>query len=491
MAERSLRDRLVELRRPGATPPAAASGAAAAAPPPPELQAPASLDELEVRLLGATGDGLPLKERLERLVGAATARDRARTPPPQRLSEIVRGDRVANERGEFFQMEHSLHVESLHGGVSLSRLRSVSPSTVAILAGEPGFEAFELGGSAFLDTETTGLSGGAGTAAFLVGLGFVDGDAFRVRQYFMEDYDQEAALLHQLAADLRRFPRLVTFNGKMFDVPLLETRYRLSRGRWPLEDAPHLDLLHPARRLWKARLESCRLVHLETELLRLRREEDIPGDQIPQVYFDYLRSRDARVLPRIFEHNRLDVVSLAALAVLACQWVESGHMDDPRDAYSLARVFDRAELRERSEAHYRAAAERGEGAVRVRSLLEPLGPAAPVTSMPPWRIGRLPSTRARRTRHGSSPSTSSIGRETWKRRSASRSKASRWRQTARWPCSRISSRGGSGSRAGSSAGARGQGISERRKSTISWMTTGLVKTAAPERWASESKGERV
>jgi uncharacterized protein YprB with RNaseH-like and TPR domain len=370
MAERSLRDRLVELRRPGATPPAAASGAAAAAPPPPELQAPASLDELEVRLLGATGDGLPLKERLERLVGAATARDRARTPPPQRLSEIVRGDRVANERGEFFQMEHSLHVESLHGGVSLSRLRSVSPSTVAILAGEPGFEAFELGGSAFLDTETTGLSGGAGTAAFLVGLGFVDGDAFRVRQYFMEDYDQEAALLHQLAADLRRFPRLVTFNGKMFDVPLLETRYRLSRGRWPLEDAPHLDLLHPARRLWKARLESCRLVHLETELLRLRREEDIPGDQIPQVYFDYLRSRDARVLPRIFEHNRLDVVSLAALAVLACQWVESGHMDDPRDAYSLARVFDRAELRERSEAHYRAAAERGEGAVRVRSLLE-------------------------------------------------------------------------------------------------------------------------
>jgi uncharacterized protein len=370
MADRSLRDRLLETRRPGAAAAAPASQAPAPNAPPREPEPTGSLDELEVRLLGARGDGLSLKARLERLIGVATARDRGPAQTPRRLEEVVRGDRVANERGEFFQMEHTVHVESLHGAVSLSRLRSLSPATVGILAGEPGFEAFDLGGSAFLDTETTGLSGGAGTAAFLVGLGFLDGDLFRVRQYFMEDYDQEAALLHQLATDLRRFAQLVTFNGKMFDVPLLETRYRLNRGRWPLEEALHLDLLHPARRLWKARLESCRLVHLEAELLRVRREEDIPGDQIPQVYFDYLRSRDAKVLPRIFEHNRLDVVSLAALAVLACHWVESGHPDDPRDAYSLARVLDRAELRDRSEAHYRAAAEGGEGSIRVRALLE-------------------------------------------------------------------------------------------------------------------------
>ena len=152
----------------------------------------------------------------------------------------------------------------------------------------------------------------------------MDGERFRVRQYFMRDYHEEGALLHALAEDLARFERLVTFNGKMFDVPLLDARFRLNRGRFPLAGAPHFDLLHPARRLWKARLESCRLQSLEAELLGLRRHGDIPGEEIPHVYFDCVRRRDARVLARVFEHNRQDIVSLAALAVLACQWVEDG-----------------------------------------------------------------------------------------------------------------------------------------------------------------------
>ncbi len=334
-----------------------------------------ALDHLERELLGtmepAEPEVLTLKARLERLVAAATAkeRERRRAPEPVPLEELVDGMRVLNERGEFFRIDSSVHLEHRHGDVPLSRVRTIAPATVGWLTAEPALAGFDLQGAVFLDTETTGLAGGAGTAAFLIGLGWFEGERFHVRQYFMRDYHEEPALLHGLAEELRRFDRLVTFNGKMFDVPLLETRFRLDRGSFPLSDAPHLDLLHPARRLWKARLESCRLQALEVELLGLRRCADIPGAEIPQVYFDWVRRRDARMLARVFDHNRQDIVSLAALAVFACHWLEEGRAEDARDVYSLARVLERARLFERSEAEYRRALEVGSGALRGKALL--------------------------------------------------------------------------------------------------------------------------
>jgi uncharacterized protein YprB with RNaseH-like and TPR domain len=345
----SLQDRLRRLRRnPGATP--------------------APLEALEETLLGETEEG-SLKARLERLVATAY-RARPRTVPEAvPLEELVQGMRIENERGEFFLMEADVHLEARQGEVPLSRFRTLAPATVGVLTAEPELTSFDLPSAVFLDTETTGLAGGAGTAAFLVGIGFVEGDHFRVRQYFMRDYHEEASLLHALAGDLRRFAHLVTFNGKMFDLPLLDARYRLNRGRFPLAEVPHLDLLHPARRLWKARLESCRLQSLERELLGLHREDDIPGEEIPQVYFDYVRRRDARALARVFAHNRQDIVSLAALSILACQWVEGDLAEDPRDVYSLARVLERARLYDRSESEYRRAAAQGTGPLRTAALL--------------------------------------------------------------------------------------------------------------------------
>jgi hypothetical protein len=312
---------------------------------------------------------LSLKARLERLVDVASRRGRRPDPAALPLEELVAGMRVENARGEFFLVESAVHLEVRHGDVPLSRFHAVDPATVGVLTAEPGLGAFDLGRAVFLDTETTGLAGGAGTAAFLIGVGFVDGERFRVRQYFMRDYHEEAALLLALGEELRRFDRLVTFNGKMFDVPLLDARFRLSRSRFPLAEAPHLDLLHPARRLWKARLESCRLQSLEAGLLGLRRAGDIPGEAIPQVYFDWVRRRDARMLAKVFDHNRQDIVSLAALAVLACQWVEEGRAEDPRDVFSLARVLERARLYERSEAEYRRALALGPGELRGPALL--------------------------------------------------------------------------------------------------------------------------
>ena len=332
------------------------------------------LEVLERELLGPSvaavpDEYLPLKARLERLVAAATQRERRRGRAPVPLEELVEGMRIENVRGEFFLVESSVHLEIRHGDVPLSRFHAIEPGTIGVLTAEPELESFDLRRAVFLDTETTGLAGGAGTAAFLIGIGWVDGERFRVRQYFMRDYHEEGALLHALAEELKRFDRLVTFNGKMFDVPLLDARFRLNRGRFPLAGAPHLDLLHPARRLWKARLESCRLQSLEAELMGLRRHGDIAGEEIPNVYFDWVRRRDARMLARVFEHNRQDIVSLAALAVLACQWVEDGQAEDARDIYSLARVLERGRLYARSEAEYQRALAAGSELVRGPALL--------------------------------------------------------------------------------------------------------------------------
>ena len=315
-----------------------------------------------------------LKERLERLVAAAV-RTRGplretvrRTGPP--IEELMPNGRVMrNERGAFFQVDQDVHLDTWHGSLSLSRFRGVDPAAVPVLSGDPSLAGFDLHRAAFLDTETTGLSGGTGTAAFLIGVGFVRDDRFHVRQYVMRDYEEEAAQLAALAEDLRGFRHLVTFNGRTFDVPLLESRYRLSRTRFPLAKAFHLDLLAPARRLWKERLVSCRLQSLETALLAYVRHEDVPGDEIPRIYFDYVRRRDGRALRRVLEHNRLDVVSLAALALLASEWVHEDRAEDPRDVFSLGRVFERAAAYERSEALYRRVLAQGDGPLRVATLV--------------------------------------------------------------------------------------------------------------------------
>jgi uncharacterized protein YprB with RNaseH-like and TPR domain len=328
------------------------------------------LERLEEELLGrAASDSPSLKDRLERLVAAAAQREPRPRAAPVPLEELVAGMRRENERGEFFVVDTSVHLEERHGDVPLSRCHTIGPDTVSVLAADPDLAGFDLREAVFLDTETTGLAGGAGTAAFLIGAGWFEGERFQVRQYFMRDYHEEGALLHALEEDLGGSSSIVTYNGRAFDVPLLDTRFRLNRSRFALGEVPHLDLLHPARRLWKERLESCRLQSLEVALMGLRRTGDIPGDEIPQVYFDWVRRRDARLLARVFEHNRQDIVSLAALAVLACQWVEEGRAEDPRDVYSLARVLERARLYEKSEAQYRRALDLGAGDLRGPALL--------------------------------------------------------------------------------------------------------------------------
>src|ERR1700722_4190767 len=166
----------------------------------------------------------------------------------------------------------------------------------------------------FLDTETTGLAGGSGTYAFLVGLAWWEGGGLEIEQFFMRDYSDERSLLLALRERIAERPVLVTFNGKSFDWPLLETRYRMSRKISVPALAAHLDLLHPARNLWRLRLGSVRLSELERHVLGWERGADVLSGLIPQIYFDYLRGGPPDRLVSVFHHNQMDLRGLAALS---------------------------------------------------------------------------------------------------------------------------------------------------------------------------------
>jgi uncharacterized protein YprB with RNaseH-like and TPR domain len=170
----------------------------------------------------------------------------------------------------------------------------------------------------FLDTETTGLAGGTGTYAFLVGLAWWDSGGLQAEQLLIRDFAEEHSMLHELAARIAERPVLVTFNGKTFDWPLLENRFTMTRAIPVPRLAAHLDLLHPSRALWKLRLGCVRLVALERHVIdaaRLgwHREEDVLSANIPQYYFDYLRGGPATPLIGVIRHNQMDLRGLAAL----------------------------------------------------------------------------------------------------------------------------------------------------------------------------------
>ena len=188
----------------------------------------------------------------------------------------------------------------------------------------------------YIDTETTGLSGGSGTLAFLVGLAFVDDDAITTRQLLMTRFSAEAALLAALARLLSPGDRLISYNGKSYDLPLLMTRFRMQGQEHPLGTLPHLDLLHPVRRLFGKHWKNCRLITLEENLLGIRRVDDLPGAEAPAAWFRYIRHGDGSQLARIVEHNRQDILSLAFAHSLLARAVERPR-DFGVDIHALAR----------------------------------------------------------------------------------------------------------------------------------------------------------
>ncbi len=216
--------------------------------------------------------------------------------------------------------------------------------------------AFDIEKCLFLDTETTGLSGGAGTVAFLVGLGFIKDGVLTVEQFFMRDYSDEAEMLALLAERMAHFECAVTFNGRTFDLPLLRTRFTLNR----MKDVPvlfDLDLLHPARRAWKLRIESCRLSNIEEKILGLARENDLPGAEVPERYFAFLRNGDMSLIDDVIRHNRQDIATLAhLLAMLNSVYARPEAQPHAQDLYSLAKTLERQGESARARELYRLSA---------------------------------------------------------------------------------------------------------------------------------------
>jgi uncharacterized protein YprB with RNaseH-like and TPR domain len=302
-----------------------------------------------------------LRQQLERLTSGrlgTTHLHPAVRRPSQPIEELVGGEVVVTDHGPCVAVDLAYPAGYRHGTVDIAAALDLNPHTVAAIGRNQELASLDLKRTAFLDVETTGLAGGAGTHAFLVGLGWFEGDDFRLRQLFMRDYSEERALISLVEDTLAPLSGIVSFNGKAFDVPLLESRFILARRRFPLSSAPHLDLLHTARRLWRRRLESCGLSNLETEILGLQRQGDVPSQLVPQIYFDYLRYGRVEPLERVFYHNAQDILSLAALTALSCSVFDDplhGETNAAEDLYSLGRLYAQVGLGDRAEAVLKAA----------------------------------------------------------------------------------------------------------------------------------------
>ncbi len=306
-----------------------------------------------LRRLGVVKGARNLKPATDKSASSSSQRDRDSSRSSRstakksgELASLLPGAYLAtNELGACLVLDHVYPSDYSHGHLRLGELLDISTKAPANFFGDRRLAELSFDEFIFLDTETTGLMG-AGTFAFMVGIAFIehDGDhsVFIVRQYFLRDQADEPAMLLFLAELLEDRPGLITFNGRSFDLPLLDNRYvmnRLDDQYGALVKQPHIDLLPPSRRLWRKRIGSCSLSSLEKRILGITRtQEDVPGWMIPGLYMDYLRSGDATALLRVFYHNRIDMLSMVVLLIwITHHFEDSQVIREPLDLISLAK----------------------------------------------------------------------------------------------------------------------------------------------------------
>src|ERR1700690_2116518 len=285
-----------------------------------------------------------LTEKLKSL-GVKVAKD-IPAPKPREFFDIhsvMTGEFLSTSLGETFIYEERFASDYRHGQTPIHLEASLD--VMSAWAADGRLRELPIQSFAFLDTETSGLAGGTGTYAFLVGAArFDENGDFILRQFFMRDPSEEPALLEGLAQFLAPAHALVTFNGKAFDAPLLATRYRMHNIPIPFTDFVHLDLLPLARRLWRDRLESRALKYLEENILLAPRTlAEVPGYEIPYIYFDYLHDGDARPLKGVFYHNAMDVVAMAALMSHTAEMLEDPFhegIEHGLDVVALAKLYE-------------------------------------------------------------------------------------------------------------------------------------------------------
>ncbi|MCC7418167.1 MAG: ribonuclease H-like domain-containing protein [Acidobacteria bacterium] len=340
-----------------------------------------------------------LRDRLRAVVGRAAPHPSGMAPAAQApaadrgvaagIDAALGGAWRGDQSGRCYVVERRCDPSARHGretvGALAARFQAAAGDAPLLCGGAAARPPF-----VFLDLETTGLSGGAGTHAFLVGCGaFADDGGFVTRQFLLTRAGDERAVLAATAEELAGAGALVTFNGKSFDAPLLETRYLFHRLRWPAGTVPHVDVLHPARRFWGASPlraawagtrargagpaqapRACSLGELEHGVLGARRTGDVAGCEIPGRYFAFVREGDARPLAPVLEHNRLDLLSLAALTARMLCLLRRGPAAarDAQEMLALGRIYARGGLDAPARQAFEAAASAGGGALRVEAL---------------------------------------------------------------------------------------------------------------------------
>ncbi len=295
----------------------------------------------------------PLFERLKALglVQASQVSVKQKEKPLKAFEDIIEGEEVPNSQGTCYLAKSVYPWNYQHGDVTF--IKKDNFSLVADAGKAQGIREKELSSLLFIDTETTGLAGGTGTLAFLVGLGYFDENGFNLYQYIIRDPTEEAAMLLEISNFIEQFSGFVSFNGKVFDIPLLKARYVMNRIPVPFEEMAHLDLLFLSRKLWRNRLKSRALQDLEQEILHIPRTQDeVPGWMIPEIYFDFLKTGNAEPLKGVIYHNGMDIVSLAALFLFisnSFDQIDSFENLHPVDYFSIGQLFLDLKMNDLSE----------------------------------------------------------------------------------------------------------------------------------------------
>lgn len=286
---------------------------------------------------------LSVKQKLEKLISLT-----GKTWPKGRGYNPEEEFKTSQEAVQIFENAYSLN--SRYGQIPISLGLQIPGRILTCLSRDKAFESLDLSTAAFLDLETTGLAGGTGTVPFLIGFGYYHENKFKITQFFLNDLAEEQLLIKKIRDFFyeMNFRSVVTYNGKAYDIPLLETRFALCRSSFPLSSLPHLDFLLAARLLWKKKYESCRLFSLAQQLIQATRDEDIPGSEIPIRFFHYLRSRDFSLVEPILNHNLEDLLSLLGVVVAGAVLMDRKnivphlHQVDTSELYGVARLYELA-----------------------------------------------------------------------------------------------------------------------------------------------------
>lgn len=277
-----------------------------------------------------------------------------KNPEDKEIVSILDGQLKKNKSGIFFKKKQRYELQYRHGLYPLQKIKNCNKKCFNYIFNNM-YSEINYQDFLFIDTETTGLAGGTGTVPFMVGLGYFSADGFIVEQLFMRDYDEEIALLKELKDIMAEFPVVVSFNGKSYDLPLLKTRMVMNRcGEINLKN--HLDLLHASRRIWSY-LNSCSLTSLEEKILDITRNDYLPGSEVPGIYFNYLNSKEPKLLRPVFRHNLIDIISLVTLLNhLKVVYDSQSECDlNDQELFSLGKIYEKEKEIEKSIECYKKA----------------------------------------------------------------------------------------------------------------------------------------